>query len=271
MLIHMRIGIIGCGHMGSAIAKALLTKKNGVYASNPEKPHLIKTLSKNEAKKFHWVIDNVTVVKKTAVIFVAVKPEVVQQVLNALRPFLRKNHIVISIAAGIPLKKLYMWSGHHQKIVRVMPNLPAQVFEGVSVWKAQGLQRKEKKLIQHFLNSFGVSIEVQKENLIDVATALSGGAPAYVAAFLESMAKTAQQKGFSKESARTLAFQGLYGSAIYIKKAGIDFSDLKKAVQTKGGTTEAAFKMLTKKKWQGILESALIAGYKKTCELSSVP
>ncbi|MBI2638518.1 NAD(P)-binding domain-containing protein [Candidatus Peregrinibacteria bacterium] len=275
--------------MGSAIAKALLGTSwvRAVFASNPQKPHVMLSLSKPEKKRFRWkkvapfrrinclaslrlgLVDNTAVVKAVDIVVIAVRPGVVAATLQEIRPFLKKKQILISIAAGTPLKKLKKWSGGHKKIVRVMPNLPAQVFDGMSVWKpAQGLSKKEKTAVKKFLESFGKQIEVKDEKLIDMATAIGGGGPAYTAAFLESMTKAAKRIGFSESDARLLAIQTVDGSLDYIKETGIEFNQLKSAVQTKGGTTETGFKILKKKKWQATLEKALFAGYKRAREIS---
>lgn len=237
--------------MGSAIANALLTqpKKVKLYISNPSKPKL--------KGNFTWSSDNTTTATKGEIIFVAVKPGIVESALRDISPRLDKNQILVSIAAGIPIKKISAWSADHSKIVRVMPNLPVQVFAGVSVWIAKGINSKEKNNIKALLQTLGHEIEVKKESMIDSATAASGGGPAYVAAFLESLANFAKKSGFSAIEARNLALTTLIGSAKYISETGIDFAELKNAVQTKGGTTEVGFKVLKSKKWQEILKKAL--------------
>lgn len=256
----MKIGIIGCGHMGSAIAKALIVKKIGeILVSNPIKPYI-------NAK---WTTNNCEAVKNAQIVLIAVKPDTVQAVLKEIKPELKPKQILISIAAGIPLKKLQFWSGNHKKIVRVMPNLAVQVFEGISVWKSSGLGAREKSIVEKLLNSFGANIEVRDENLINIATAIGGGGPAYTAAFLETMSESAKRIGFSTADARKLALQSVYGSVVYIQQTGLDFAEVKKAVQTKGGTTEAGFKVLKKKNWQNILEKALLAGYKRAKEINN--
>lgn len=256
----MRIGIIGCGHMGSAIAKALLKRGAGkVSASNPIKPPF----------SVNWTTDNKTLAQNADIILIAVKPDAVKMVLSEINPVLKSDKIIISIAAGIPLKKLITWTKNHKKIVRVMPNLPAQIFEGMSVWKASsGINKQEKQTVARLLNSFGKSLEVKNEDLINIATAVSGGGPAYVAAFLESLAFAAQKIGFSKADARLLALQSAYGSILYIEKTGLDFAEVKNVVQTKGGTTSAGFKILKKKNWQKIFEKALLSGYQRAREIS---
>jgi len=261
-----KIGIIGCGHMGSAIAQALLGKGMTVWASNQHTPHLKP--SAPQKKNFHWTVDNDEVVDNVDIVIIGVRPANVPEVLQKITPRLASHHLIISIAAGVSLKTLKRAAGGHKKIVRVMPNLPAQIFEGVSVWKAEGLSVQEKKTVHSLLESFGVSLEVKNEDLINTATAISGGGPAYTAAFLESMAHSAEESGFSSDDARVLALATVYGSVAYLAETGMKFGDLKNAVQTKGGTTEAGFKVLKKKKWQEALELAFKAGQKRGQELS---
>lgn len=260
----MKVSIIGCGHMGSAIAKALLKNNDvKVTASNLFKP-TIKT-----GESFKWVTDNKIAAANAGVILIAVRPNVVEAALKEIRLALQKDQIIISIAAGVPLKKLQKWSGGHKKIVRVMPNLPAQVGQGMSIWIAgKSLSQKEKLTVAKLLGAFGKAIEVKNENMINMATAVCGGGPAYTAAFLESMAHALQKQGFNEKDARAAALQTVLGSAKYIEKTGVEFSTLKKAVQTKGGTTEAGFKVLKKKKWQAALAQAFEAGRKRAEKLS---
>lgn len=250
----LKISIIGCGHMGSAIAKALIAKKIGkVFISNPIKPHI----------NVKWTTNNCETAQNTDIVLIAVRPDTVQDILKEIKSVLKPNQILISIAAGISLKKLQLWSGGHKKIVRVMPNLAVQVFEGISVWKSSGLEIRKKFIVEKLLNSFGLNIEVRDENLINMATAIGGGGPAYTAAFLETMAESAKKAGFSASDARKLALQSIYGSVVYMQKTGLDFAEVKRAVQTKGGTTEAGFKVLKEGNWQKTLGKALFAGYKK--------
>lgn len=256
----MTIGIIGCGHMGSALAQALALKKVGrILVSNPVKPHI----------KVKWTVDNKAVAKAVDIVVIAVKPNIVAPLLNEIRDFLGPKKILISIAAGVTLKKLKKYLPRHRKIIRAMPNLAAQVFDAITVWKPLfRLSAPEKRQIKNFLNAFGKSIEVRHEKLIDMATAVSGSGPAYVAAFLETLSRAAKSAGFSSVQARQLALETVDGTLDYIKETGIDFGDLKNAVQTKGGTTEAAFKVFKKKKWQKVFEQAIFAAYRRARELS---
>lgn len=255
--------------MGSALASAFLDKKFGtVWAGNRSKPGgVLRAIVAGANKKFfRWTRDNKEATENADIIFIAVRPFSVQEVLAEIRSALRPDAILISITAGIHISKLKKWSGNHKKIVRIMPNLPVQILEGMSVWKATGLDRKEKQLVLKLINSFGSSLEINDEKLIDCP--VSGVAPAYTAAFLESFINAARKTGYSKAQAGLIALQGVFGSLIYIKKTRPDLAKLISAVCTKGGVTEAGFKVLKAKKWQNILEKALLSGFKRAREIS---
>lgn len=244
--------------MGKAICEALVAKTYHISVSNPVNPRVAGA---------KWNPNNKKAARNVDIIFVCVRPHVVPEVLQEIAPVLQPRQLVISIAAGVSLAKLKKYSGDHKKLVRVMPNLAVQVSDSMSAWKSIGLNKREKALIAKLLGSFGKALEVKNEQMINAATAISGAGPAYVAAFLESMARAAQKYGFSKSASRLLALQTIDGTEDYIEKTGIEFSALKKAVQTKGGTTEAAFKVLKRGKWQKVFEKALNAAYKKACKL----
>lgn len=289
------VGIIGYGHMGKAIGKRLLEKGFRVLASDGEK--------------------NIEVARKSNVVIVAVKPFAVASVLQEIALSLRKNQPLISIAAGVSLqtimkslrvaiasakkqtrhieqqtqkqvKKPFAQSGDYSlpTIVRVMPNLPAQIGFGMSVWKsaakpAAPLQPSQEKLVKSILRAFGEEIEVKTENLINAATALSGSGPAYVFAFLNALSKAANKLGFSQKDADRIALQTVIGASRFAQnilnelatrsseKTRFSFENLVSQVKTKGGTTEAAFKILEKKHWQKILEAAIQNAYKRAASL----
>lgn len=286
-LAHM-VGIIGYGHMGQAIGKRLLKKGFRVLASDGEK--------------------NIEIARKSNAVIIAVKPFAVAQVLQEIAGSLRKNQLLISIAAGVSLQTIMksLREGLAPKqpkqqkrllpqIIRVMPNLPAQIGLGMSVWKSAAkpaapkaatraksamppppLRPSQKKLVKSILKTLGEEIEVKAENLIDAATALSGSGPAYVFAFLNALSKTANKLGFSQKDGQLLAIQTVLGSTKYaalitmapsIRRGAVSFADLVSQIKTKGGTTEAAFKILEKRKWQKILEASIQNAYKKSLSL----
>lgn len=262
------ISIIGFGRMGKAIIHAL--KQNG-----------FKKILISDGEK------NIEVTKKAKIVILAVKPFVISKILQEISTFLRNDQFLISIAAGIPLKSMseevalvppqrdpalgVIRPTSQPKIIRVMPNLPAQAGYGMSVWKSlKKLRAQEKKLVKKILGAFGEEVEVKNENLIDAATAVSGSGPAYVFAFLDALSRTAKRLGFSKETARRIALQTVLGGVKFAEKNTFNFEKLVKQVKTKGGTTEAAFKILEKNHWGKILEKAVIKAYKRARELSKM-
>lgn len=256
----MKLAIIGCGHMGTAIVRRALDAGWRVCGSSPHKPPI-------QHRNFFWSSNNIKILKGAELIVIAVKPKDVAAVLEEARAHMHPSQLLVSIAAGINLKNLARFSGHG-KIVRVMPNLPAQIGYGASVWMAPGLTASEKKKVGTLLRILGKEWEAKKEALIDVATAIAGGGPAYTAAFLESLAAAAKKIGFSPAVARELALTAAAGSCAYLESTGIEFADLKKMVATKGGTTEAGFKVLRKKKWQDILVAALLSSFRRAREMA---
>lgn len=255
-----KIAVVGCGHMGQAIAHSLLQKGfKDIWLANDKIANLLLFLKNHAAcckKSYVMTSDNKAAAAKNNYVLLCVKPAQMKEALGALKPVLKKNHVLISIAAGVPIKALQKWSGC-KKIARVMPNLAAQVGAGISVWKTAGLNSIEKKNAQNILESFGETIEVKSENLINAATAVSGSGPAYVFAFLEALQKSAADFGFPESDSRKLALMTVCGAAYYAAQQTDPFGDLKERVKTKGGTTEAAFKILDKKQWQKTLEAAI--------------
>lgn len=263
-----KIGIIGFGHMGQAMSHALIAQGWHVVASDLGSPKNHPYCCKD---KISLLGSNLDVLRGVSVVILAVRPFQMKDTLDEVKDYLIKtgdSHLplLISIAAGISLKFLMKESGI-KKIARVMPNLPAQIGQGMSVWKSVGLMKQEKNLVKKILRSFGKEIEVSDENLINAATAISGSGPGYVFAFLDALQKSAEKLGFSKEQARMLAIQTVLGSTEYAKKSSDEFDLLTSRVATKGGTTSAAFKVLKKIKWQKNLMNAILAAYAKAKEL----
>ncbi|KKU80595.1 MAG: Pyrroline-5-carboxylate reductase [Candidatus Peregrinibacteria bacterium GW2011_GWA2_47_7] len=243
-----KIGIIGYGHMGKAIAVAL---KKASY----------KVITSDDSA------NNKKIPRTCDVVIICVWPTVVAQALDDIAPTITKNHIVISIAAGTPISLIQKHLPRDAKIVRVMPNLPAQVGHGVSGWISINLTAPEKNLVRAILKTFGEEIEVQKEDHINMITAISGSGPAYIFAVLETLEQKAREVGLPAEEARTLALATVRGAALYAGSQAEDFKTLKEMVKTKGGTTEAAFKILEKKKWQNIFGAAIENAYQRAREI----
>jgi len=262
---------LGCGNMGSAIAESLLCLKKPLFKSlqildpHPEK---CTSLKKMGAK----IIPSLKAVKIEAdtVTMIAVKPQDVDPLLKQLRPHLHPQSLLISIAAGVTLKRLQKNSGHF-RVVRVMPNTPALIQKGASAWIASSsVTAAQKKAVQRMLESFGIAIEVRREQDMDAVTALSGSGPAYVFYFLEALVQGAMKLGLSSDPAQKLAIQTLIGgSELALRQAKTldDLIALRAKVTSKGGTTERAIAVFEKKQFKKIVGEALKAAFDRAQEL----
>jgi len=202
-------------------------------------------------------------VEKTDVILLATKPQAITQVCESWKT----KKLVISILAGVRSARLKKLTGS-LKIVRVMPNTPAQVGVGVSGWIAsKAVTKSEKVLIRKILESFGEAAEVKNEKMLDVITAISGSGPAYFFAFAEALEEAAKKIGLGKLSA---AFVGetFFGAARLADVSEISFAKLRENVTSKGGTTAAALEIFRKEKLGRTVEKAVKAALKRSQELN---
>lgn len=182
---------------------------------------------------------------KARVLVVAVKPQVITDVLPTLRPLVDRDTIVVSIAAGTSLKTLGAGLGSDAAIVRAMPNTPAQVGKGVTGCFANARVSKDgRALVETLLAAVGDVLWVEKESLIDSVTAISGSGPAYVFHMVEAMAAAGSALGLDKESAMRLARGTVVGSAELLAKSDLPAATLRENVTSPKGTTAAALKVL---------------------------
>jgi pyrroline-5-carboxylate reductase len=187
------------------------------------------------------------------------------ELAEQIRGKISKRGILISIAAGVPIKKLAKLF-YHQKIVRVMPNLGLSVGQGIAVYKIAGLTQAEKAKMANLLSEFTENFEVENEDLIDAATAISGSGPAYFFFLADNLIKAAVQMGFNKAQARLLVEKTMTASAMLQENQ--TYEDLIKKISSKKGTTEAALKTFNKKRAPEIIKSAVRAAFLRARELS---
>ncbi len=225
------VTIIGFGTMGKAIAKAL---GNQVKVFPVDQGDSLKSVDKSEF------------------VILSVKPQDSEEVLKKIK--LNKNTILISIMAGVPMKKISLLSDH-KKIIRMMPNLALSI----AGWISAGLSPIEKKEAKKFLDEITENFEVKKEDDINKITAISGSGPAYFFLLAKELTNTARKLGL-KEAEKLV--QKTFQAAAHIEG---DYAELVKKVASKGGTTEAALKVL---KFDKMTEKAVLAAYKKAKELS---
>lgn len=256
----MKIGFIGCGNMGSAMIGGILKKglfeKNEIIVSN-----LTEEGSRRSKEKLGVVttLDNCEVVKNANIVILAVKPQFYESVIEEVRECLTASHILIGIAPGKTLAWLEEKCRLPLKVVRFMPNTPAQVGEGMTgVCVNERVTEEELSQILSITNSFGRT-EVVSERLMDAVGAVSGCSPAYVFMFIEAMADGAVAQGMPRTQAYQFAAQSVLGSAKMVLETGKHPGELKDMVCSPAGTTIEGVRTLEKNGFRSAVFEALQA------------
>ena len=264
----MRIGFIGCGNMATAMIKGILdsqkVKTEDVIASakSEKTRETIKTeLGINAARK------NKEVVEFSDILFLAVKPQYYEEVIQEIKDDLRENQMIVSIAPGKTLAWLAERLGEDKKIIRTMPNTPAMVKEGMmGMCRNDLVTEDEMQQVKDICESFGKA-EVVPESLIDVVVGVSGSSPAYVFMFIEAMADAAVADGMPRTQAYKFAAQAVLGSAKMVLETGKHPGELKDMVCSPGGTTIEAVRVLEEKGMRSAVIEASRACVKKVKDI----
>jgi pyrroline-5-carboxylate reductase len=254
-----KIGFIGAGNMAFALAKAIKQAKLGKIIVSDINNNKLKSI-KNKLK-VNITTNNQEVINKSDIIFLAVKPQVIDNILNEIKG---TNKLIISIAAGIKLKKL---ESKVKKAVRVMPNTPCLVGEmaaGFAVGK--NITDKEIIIVEEILNSAGKAF-LLKESLLDAVTGLSGSGPAFVARLIEGLIQGGIKSGLNRDIATELTLQTVKGTATLLQEYGLSPEELIKMVSSPNGTTVAGRKVLEKSDVKEILTKTIKAATKRSKEL----
>jgi pyrroline-5-carboxylate reductase len=264
----VKISFVGGGAMAEAIIAGVLRKKlapaKDICVGEPVEERRA-TLS--HKYKIHTTVSNIDSINDTDLIVLSIKPQQIDRVLKELLGRVTRKQTVVSILAGTPLKKIKEGL-KFSHVVRVMPNTPAQIGEGMSVWTADtSVDESEKENVRSVLQTLGHEIYMKDESYLDIATALSGSGPAYVFLFIESLADAGIQLGINEEVSYKLALQTVLGSAKLVQETGKSPMELRHMVTSPHGTTEAAIKDLNLNRFQEIIFSAVHAAYKKSREL----
>ena len=264
----MTIGFIGGGIMAEAIIRGVLNQKN-ISASDFLISELVESRRKflKDTYKINVTNSNSELIEKSDVIILCVKPQNLFNVGEELKGLLKPDQLLISILAGISINKL-IDQFDHERVIRVMPNTPAQIGEGASVWlAAEDVSVDDKSFAKNILSSLGLEIEVMDEKLIDIGTALSGSGPAYVALFIESLIDAAVALGMTRDMAEKLALQTVSGTSKLMSDQNISAVELKTMVTSPGGTTAEALMTLEKQQFRTALMEAVYSAYKKSISL----
>lgn len=234
-----KIGFIGCGKMASAIIKGLITTK---FTSNENikatQAELEGIQEKSKSLGIEILTDNKELVKTSDIIFIATKPNQVVDVLEEIKEFYAEEKLLVSIAAGVTTTKLEENLPEKARVIRVMPNTPALVGEGMSgICGGNFATQEDLDYIQKLLNSIGKCIIVENESQMDIVTAISGSGPAFFYKVINDIARAGEKLGLDYEKSLLLSIQTAIGSAKMAMNREISMEQLISNVATKGGCT----------------------------------
>lgn len=264
----VEIGFIGGGNMAEAMVKGLLAAGRPASSMIVSEPDAGKAAALARRYGVATTADNADVMKAARIIVLAVKPQILGDVMAALAPLATKKHLFVSIAAGVLLARLEKGLGGSARVVRVMPNTPCLVGKGASVLCAgKHASAADVKLVKAMFAAVGDAHVVKDETLIHTVTALSGSGPAYVYRFAEALIEGAVKGGLDLAMARALAFQTIAGAAQMMIETGQEPADLRRAVSSPGGTTLAGLAALDDKDLVGTVKAALAAAARRSVEL----
>ncbi len=260
----MRIAFVGGGNMGEAMIRCLIDRDvagpGGITVSD------VSEARRTYLKKQYGVAAtsiNRKAVDEADVVVLAVKPNVMPDALADLKGQTRPDQTVISIAAGISLSRLRQGLDR-AAVVRAMPNTPAQIGEGVTVWTATPeAADADRERARAILGAMGRQTFVSDEKYIDMATAVSGSGPGYVFLIIESFVDAAVRIGLPRDMAQELVMETISGSVHLAQKSGRHPAELRNMVTSPGGTTAEGLHELEEGRLRALLARAIIAGYER--------
>jgi pyrroline-5-carboxylate reductase len=265
---NLKIAFIGSGAMAGAMIVGLLREKlaspENLFASDPRVDRGVELRDKYGIQPF---TDNAAAVKEADVVVLSIKPQRLSLVLDELKGKIPEKALVLSIIAGATIEK--MSTGlTHDKVIRTMPNTPARIGEGITVWVASdAVSDEQKEQAQTILSALGEEVFVEDEYYLDMATALSGTGPAYVYMFMEAMIDAGVHMGFPRRISEKLVVQTMRGSVNFYEKNDMHVAALRNQVTSSGGTSAEALYYLEKAGVRTAISRAIWAAYQRSLEL----
>ena len=265
-----KIAFIGSGVMGEAMIAGLLRQNmaplSSLIAAEPRAERI------EELRNLYGIqmtTDNAEAVSQADVVVLSVKPQSLGKVFSTTRGYIHSHALVLSIVAGAPISKIANGLDH-AAIVRSMPNTPAQIGEGITVWTAAAaVTEEQQQMARRILQALGEEVFVEDETYLDMATALSGTGPAYVFLFMEAMVDAGVHLGFHRSVSERLVAQTVLGSVdYYLKKKNVaHLASLRNQVTSPAGTTAAALYYLDKAGFRTAISRAIWAAYERSQDL----
>ena len=267
-LANRTIATVGSGVMAEAMIAGLLrsalVEPSQLVASHPRaerRDHLAREYG------IRVVAGNVEAVDGADVVLFAIKPQMLGKVGREIGPHLRRGQLVLSVIAGATTAALIGTLGHDQ-VIRAMPNTPARLGKGVTVWYATPeTTAEQREQAGALLRTLGVQLEVDDEKFVAMATAVSGTGPTYVFLVMEALIDAAVHLGFPRHVAHDLVIETLEGSTLFAKQSGMHPAELRNMVTSPGGTSAAALHELESGRLRTVLSEAVWAAFRRTVEL----
>jgi pyrroline-5-carboxylate reductase len=273
MALENKIGFLGAGRMATALAKGLV--KAGLM-----KPESIAASDPIEAARagFARAVPGATVTERNSpllstadVVVLAVKPQKMSEVLAEIGGAIPVSSLVVSIAAGVTLRRLAAGLPQRQRIVRVMPNTPALIGEGASAYSlGEYATADDGQLVENLLGAVGAAFEVP-ESMLDAVTGLSGSGPAFVYSMIEALTNGGVAAGLPTTLAGELAARTAAGAAQMVLATGQSPAALREQVTSPGGTTLAGLAVLNERAFGDAVASAVLAATRRSAELGQAP
>jgi pyrroline-5-carboxylate reductase len=268
MLQDQTFAFIGSGVMAEAMIKGLVTSASvpaqQIVASGPRQERGDELQAKYGIRT---TTDNLAAIDRAQSVVVSVKPQRLHSVMEQLADRIAPDALVLSIVAGARIEAITSVL-KHQHIARAMPNTPAQIGLGMTVWTCpEALSQLHRDQAQAVFGSFGEEVYVNDERYLDMATALSGTGPAYVFIFMEAMVDAGVHMGFSRRVAEQLVYQTVRGSVEYARQAGRHLATLRNQVTSPGGTSAEALYQIEKGGLRTVMSRSIWAAYQKSRKL----
>jgi pyrroline-5-carboxylate reductase len=265
------IAFIGAGNMASSIIGGLLDQGAPVSSLRASDPFPASLEKLQELGELQTSTNNHDVIAGAEVLVLAVKPQVMGEVLADIRPALAQPlPLVISIAAGITISSLQAGLGEHTPIIRCMPNTPALLRKGTSALYANdNVSAEQRARGEAILAAVGSVHTVEREELLDAVTALSGSGPAYFFLLMEAMAEAGVKLGLDAQTSSQLANETALGAAMMVNQGDVDVTELRRRVSSPGGTTLAALTVFEQQGLRELVESAMRAAADRAAEMAT--
>lgn len=262
---HLHIGFVGTGRIARALISGLCEKAHLTISGFDKDPQALDEVVSLYAIKPCPSLEEVA--RRADVIILSVKPYQIEEVIAVLKPYLKETHLLVSVAAGISSEFIRRNAGESMKVIRVMPNTPAFVGEGMTaICKGSMATDEDLALACDLFSSIG-RVSILEEFQMDAATALSGSGPAYMFLILDALSEAGIKAGLSSEEALLLSAQTMLGAAKMVLAGSKSPEDLKREVTTPGGTTEAGLNVLEDRHIRHILIDAVEAAATRSKEL----